>query len=74
VSCDVATKPQQQNRFDCGVFIAMLEDFILDVIPFLNFNQSDFPMFKGENIRVLQKERYHLIFNTLFDCFIFIFF
>ncbi len=46
VPCDVVTTPQQFNSFDCGVFISMFADFILEDIPLINFNQSDIPMFR----------------------------
>ena len=46
VTCDVATTPQQNNGYDCGVFITMFADFISDGIPLLNFSQSDIPMFR----------------------------
>ena len=46
VTCDIATTPQQNNSNDCGVFILMFADFILENIPLINFNQSDIPMFR----------------------------
>jgi Ulp1 family protease len=48
VTCDIATTPQQFNGFDCGVFITMFADFILEDIPIINFNQSDIPMFRDK--------------------------
>jgi len=46
VPCDVATTPQQLNSIDCGVFITMFADFILEDIPIINFSQPDIPMFR----------------------------
>jgi len=46
VPCDAVTTPQQLNSIDCGVFITMFADFILEDIPIINFNQSDIPMFR----------------------------
>ena len=46
VGCKVETTPQQQNSFDCGVFVIMFADYILDNIPFLYLDQKDIPYFR----------------------------
>jgi Ulp1 family protease len=46
VTCDTPTTPQQFNSYDCGVFVLMFADFIMQNIPLVNFNQSDIPMFR----------------------------
>ncbi len=46
VTCNQVTTPKQLNGYDCGVFISMFADFILEDIPLINFNQSDIPLFR----------------------------
>ena len=46
VRCDVAATPKQTNDYDCGVFITMFADFILDDIPLVYFDQSHISLFR----------------------------
>jgi len=46
VGCNVDTTPQQLNNDDCGVFVIMFADYILDNIPLLHLVQNDIPYFR----------------------------
>jgi len=46
IICDEKNTPQQRNNDDCGVFVTMFADFILDGISLMNFSQSDIPHFR----------------------------
>jgi len=40
-----AESPQQQNKFDCGMFVCMYADYMLQDLPEL-FSQQDMPMLR----------------------------
>lgn len=46
VACDQSSTPQQQNSYDCGIFITMYADFLLDDLPIHKFSQSDISYFR----------------------------
>lgn len=42
---DVEDRPRQLNGYDCGVFVIMMIEYIIDNLP-LSFQQSDMPFFR----------------------------
>ena len=61
VICDESNTPQQTNDYDCGVFVSMYADFLLDDIPIITFSQSDMPNFR--KMICFMHELFHLEFN-----------
>ena len=37
--------PMQENGYDCGVFVCMYADYVLDNLPF-SFSQANIPMLR----------------------------
>jgi len=46
VKCNIEETPQQNNSYDCGLFVIMYADFILHDIPITYFNQSHMEYFR----------------------------
>jgi Ulp1 family protease len=53
--------PQQNNSCDCGVFMLMMINFLIDKIPFNELKQEDMPLYRlvlGTDI-IRQKMNYY---------------
>jgi sentrin-specific protease 1 len=46
IPCTRDNTPQQNNIYDCGVFVVMMADFIADDIPLHHLKQEDIPDFR----------------------------
>ena len=41
-----SSTPQQRNGFDCGMFVVMTVDFLMDDLDLVNFSQEDMEYFR----------------------------